>query len=31
MELPSWALIPMWAATIIGAFMLSKEMMRRFT
>jgi hypothetical protein len=31
MELPSWALIPMWLATLIGAFMLSREMLRRFT
>ena len=30
MELPSWALLPMWAATLIGAFMLSREMLRRY-
>jgi hypothetical protein len=30
MELPNWALLPMWAATMIGAYMLSKEMLRRF-
>ena len=30
MELPTWALVPMWAATLIGAYMLSREMLRRF-
>jgi hypothetical protein len=31
MQLPNWALIMMWIATIVGAFMLSREMIRRFT
>jgi len=30
MELPNWALMVMWAATLVGAFMLTREMMRRF-
>ncbi len=30
MELPSWALVPMWLATAVGLFFLSVEMIRRF-
>lgn len=30
MELPNWALMAMWAATITGAWFLTKEMVRRF-
>jgi hypothetical protein len=30
MELPNWALIVMWAATMVGTWQLSKEMLRRF-
>jgi hypothetical protein len=30
MELPSWALVIMWGATLVGAFMLSREMVKRF-
>lgn len=30
MELPDWALVPMWLATLVGAFFLTKEVIRRF-
>jgi hypothetical protein len=30
MQLPNWALIVMWASGVVGIFMLSKEMWRRF-
>jgi hypothetical protein len=30
MKLPTWALLAMWAATLVGAYMLSLEMWRRF-
>ena len=30
MELPNWALLAMWAATLTGAFFLTKEVIRRF-
>lgn len=30
MELPTWALLPMWAATMIGAYFLSREVLRRY-
>jgi hypothetical protein len=30
MELPSWALLPMWVATLIGGFFLTKEVIRRY-
>jgi len=31
MELPDWALFVMWGATMVGAYMLSREMIRRFS
>lgn len=30
MEWKTWQLVPVWAATIMGAILLSKEMLRRF-
>jgi hypothetical protein len=30
MQLPSWALVMMWISGVVGIFMLSKEMYRRF-
>jgi hypothetical protein len=29
-ELPDWGLLVMWASTMVGAWFLSKEMLRRF-
>jgi hypothetical protein len=29
MELPTWGLIPMWLATLIGAYFLTKEVNKR--
>lgn len=29
-KLPTWALVVMWAATMIGAFMLSRAMWSQF-
>lgn len=29
MKLPNWALVIMWGATLVGAYMLSIEMWRR--
>lgn len=29
-NLPSWALLAMWAATLVGAFFLTIEVKRRF-
>jgi hypothetical protein len=29
-DLPNWALVAMWAATLVGAYFLSKEMAVRF-
>lgn len=29
-EIPSWALIPMWLATLIGAYFLTLDVKRRF-
>lgn len=29
MELPTWALIPMWAATVVGGYFLTIEVLRR--
>jgi hypothetical protein len=30
MELPTWALVIMWGATLVGAWQLTVLMMRRF-
>lgn len=30
MRLPGWALLPMWAATLIGAWFLTVEVLRRY-
>lgn len=30
MEWKTWQLVPIWAATMLGAFLLSKEMLKRF-
>lgn len=29
-QLPTWALIAMWAVTLVGAYFLSLEMARRY-
>lgn len=29
-EIPTWALIPMWLSTLIGAFFLTRDLMWRF-
>lgn len=30
MQLPNWALVVMWASGMVGIFMLSREMYRRW-
>ena len=30
MELPTWALVAMWLATVTGGYFLTKELLRRF-
>lgn len=30
MELPTWALLVMWGATLVGTWQLSKVMIQRF-
>ena len=31
MDLPTWALLAMWGATITGAYFLTKELVRRLS
>jgi hypothetical protein len=30
MNWKTWQLVPVWAATLLGAYLLSKEMLKRF-
>ena len=30
MKLPTWALVAMWASTMVGGYFLSVELLRRF-
>jgi hypothetical protein len=30
MQLPNWALVMMWISGVVGIYMLSREMVKRF-